>query len=102
MVCEFKKACKENCVAVPMSTVALFFIQSFRDGAFTRNDPEVRGYASQSTLRAMDLGADSKRRFLCCWGGHEGVETDAYRSADEEAVRRQCESITYLCEYGRG
>ena len=38
---EFKKACKEHGVVVPMATVSLFFHPVFRDGAFTANDPEV-------------------------------------------------------------
>jgi xylose isomerase len=42
IVREFKKACKESGIVVPMATVSLFFHPVFRDGAFTANDPEVR------------------------------------------------------------
>ena len=42
----------------PMATVTLFFDPAFRDGAFTANDPAVRAYALQKTMRAMDLGAE--------------------------------------------
>ena len=98
IVREFKKACKENGVVVPMATVSLFFHPIFRDGAFTANDPEVRAYAVQKTMRAMDLGAELGAKIFVLWGGREGVETDACRRADE-AVKRLREAVNYLCEY---
>jgi xylose isomerase len=70
----------------------------FRDGAFTANDPEVRAYALQKTMRAMDLGAELGAKIFVLWGGREGVETDACRRADE-AIKRLREAINYLCEY---
>ena len=70
----------------------------FRDGAFTSNDPEVRAYAIQKTMRAMDLGAELGAKIFVFWGGREGVETDACRRADE-AIKRLREAMNYLCEY---
>src|SRR3954454_1513955 len=58
IVREFKVACKEHGVVVRMATVRLFFDPIFRDGAFTANAPDVRAYAIQKTMTAMDLGAD--------------------------------------------
>src|SRR6266403_2475719 len=58
IVGELKKACREQNLVVPMATVSLFFHPIFRDGAFTANDPEVRAYSLQKTMRAMDLGAE--------------------------------------------
>jgi xylose isomerase len=98
IVREFKKACSDNGVVVPMATVSLFFHPVFRDGAFTANDPEVRAYAVQKTMRAMDLGAELGARTFVLWGGREGVETDACRRPDE-AVKRLREAVNYLCEY---
>jgi len=98
IVREFKKACLENKLVVPMATVSLFFHPIFRDGAFTANDPEVRAYALQKTMRAMDLGAELGAKIFVLWGGREGVETDACRRADE-AVKRLREAVNYLCEY---
>src|SRR5258708_2770695 len=95
---EFKKACAANNVVVPMATVSLFFHPVFRDGAFTANDPEVRAYALQKTMRAMDLGAELGAGIFVLWGGREGVETDACRRPDE-AVKRLREAFNYLCEY---
>ena len=36
----------------------LFWNPVFKEGAFTANDPEVRRYAIQKTMRAIDLGAE--------------------------------------------
>jgi xylose isomerase len=98
IVREFKKACTDSGVVVPMATVNLFFHPIFRDGAFTSNDPEVRAYAVQKTLRAMDLGAELGAKIFVLWGGREGAETDACRRPDE-AVKRLREAVNYLCEY---
>jgi xylose isomerase len=101
IVREFRAACNEAGVVVPMATVSLFFHPVFRDGAFTANDPEVRAYAIQKTMRAMDLGAELGAKIFVLWGGREGVETDACRRADE-AVKRLREAVNYLCEYNIG
>ena len=98
IVREFKKACRENNIVVPMATVSLFFHPVFRDGAFTANDPSVRAYAVQKTMRAMDLGAELGAKIFVLWGGREGTETDGCRRADE-AVKRLREAVDYLCEY---
>ena len=94
----FKRACQEAGIVVPMATVSLFFHPVFRDGAFTANDPEVRVYALQKTMRAMDLGAELGAKIFVLWGGREGVETDACRRADE-AIKRLREAVNFLCEY---
>lgn len=98
IVREFKRACQDNGIVVPMATVSLFFHPVFRDGAFTANDPSVRAYAVQKTMRAMDLGAELGAKIFVLWGGREGTETDGCRRADE-AVKRLREAIDYLCEY---
>jgi xylose isomerase len=95
---EFKSACEEKGIAVPMATVNLFYEPVFRDGAFTANDPAVRAYAVQKTMQAMDLGAELGAKIFVLWGGREGVETDACRRPDE-AVKRLREAVNYLCEH---
>src|SRR5580692_8156927 len=94
----FKKACDANGIVVPMATVSLFFHPVFRDGAFTANDPEVRAYALQKTMRAMDIGAELGAKIFVLWGGREGVETDACRRADE-AIKHLRDAVNYLCQY---
>jgi xylose isomerase len=98
IVREFQAACKTNGIVVPMATVSLFFDPIFKDGAFTSNDPEVRAFAIQKTMRAMDLGAELGAKIFVLWGGREGTETDACRRPDE-AVKRLRDGIDYLCEY---
>ena len=94
----FKSACERHAIVVPMATVNLFYDPVFRDGAFTANDPRVRAYAVQKTMRAMDLGAELGARIFVLWGGREGTETDACRRPDE-AIKRLREAVNYLCEY---
>jgi len=98
IVAEFKKACADNGIVVPMATVNLFFDPVFRDGAFTSNDARVRAYAVQKTMRAIDLGAELGSKIFVLWGGREGTETDACRRPDE-AVKRLREAVNYLVEY---
>jgi xylose isomerase len=98
IVADFQRACREHGIVVPMATVNLFFDPVFRDGAFTANDPAVRAYAVQKTMRAMDLGAELGASIFVLWGGREGTETDACRRPDE-AVKRLREAVNYLCEY---
>src|SRR5437868_2139494 len=98
IVREFKAACVENGIVLPMATVNLFYDAVFRDGAFTANDPRVRAYAVQKTMRAMDLGAEFGAKIFVLWGGREGVETDGCRRPDE-AVKRLREALNYLVEY---
>ncbi len=100
IVSDFRKACDENGIVVPMATVNLFYEPVFKDGAFTSNDPDVRSYAIQKTMQAMDLGAELGAGIFVLWGGREGVETDACRRPDE-AIKRFREAVNYLCEYNR-
>ncbi len=98
IVSDFKKACEENGIVVPMATVNLFYDPVFRDGAFTANDSDVRAYSLQKTMQAMDLGAEFGAETFVLWGGREGSETDACRRPDE-AIKRFREAMNYLCEY---
>lgn len=98
IVREFRDACGENNIVVPMATVNLFYEPVFRDGAFTANDSRVRAYALQKTMRAMDLGAEFGAETFVLWGGREGSETDACRRPDD-AIKRFREAMNYLCEY---
>lgn len=98
IVAEFRAACESSGIKVPMATVNLFYDAVFRDGAFTANDANVRAYAVQKTMQAMDLGAEFGAETFVLWGGREGVETDACRVPDD-AIKRFREAMNYLCEY---
>jgi xylose isomerase len=95
---DFRKALKDTGLVVPMATTNLFGDPIFKDGAFTANDPKVRAYALQKTMRAMDLGVEFGAKVYVFWGGREGIETDSSKSA-VEAIRRNREAMNFLCDY---
>jgi xylose isomerase len=98
IVREFRAVCEEAGIKVQMATVNLFYDPVFRDGAFTSNDSQVRAYAVQKTMRAMEIGAELGAEIFVLWGGREGTETDACRRPDE-AIKRLREAINFLCAY---
>ncbi len=77
IVREFKAALAASGMKVPMATTNLFGDPVFRDGAFTSNDAQVRAFALQKTMAAMDLGVELGAETYVFWGGREGVETNA-------------------------
>jgi len=95
---EFRQALDETGLVVPMATTNLFYDPIFKDGAFTSNDPKVRAYALQKTMRAMDLGAEFGAGVYVFWGGREGVETDATKDPTS-GLKRFREALNFLCEY---
>jgi len=96
----FRKALDETGLVVPMATTNLFTDPVFKDGAFTSNDPRVRLYAVQKTMRAMDLGVELGARTYVFWGGREGAEVDAAKDP-VEAIKWFRDAIDFLCEYAR-
>lgn len=95
---DFRKALEETGLVVPMATTNLFGNPIFKDGAFTSNDPKVRAYALQKTMRAMDLGVEFGAKIYVFWGGREGTETDSSKSA-VDSIKRNREALNFLCEY---
>jgi xylose isomerase len=94
----FKRALKDNGLVVPMATTNLFKDPVFKDGAFTSNNAQIRAYAIQKTMRAMDLGAECGAKIYVFWGGREGVESDATKSPID-SIKRFREAINFLSEY---
>ncbi len=86
IVKDFKQALADTGLVVPMATTNLFSDPAFKDGAFTSNDPKVRAYALQKTMRAMDLGVELGAKIYVFWGGREGVETDAAKDGPGRRV----------------
>jgi xylose isomerase len=95
---EFRKALADTGLVVPMATTNLFSDPIFKDGAFTSNDPKVRAYALQKTMKAIDLGVEFGAKVYVFWGGREGTETDSSKSA-VESIKRSREAMNFLCEY---
>ena len=98
IVREFKAALRETGLVVPMATTNLFFDPAFKDGAFTSNDPTVRAYAVQKTMRAIDLGVELGAGVYVFWGGREGVESDATKDP-VEALKRFRDALNFLGGY---
>jgi xylose isomerase len=98
IVREFRQACGDHGLVVPMVTTNLFTDAAFKDGAFTANDPAVRALSVQKAMGAMDLGAELGAKIFVMWGGREGTETDGCRRPDA-AVQRFREALNFLCEY---
>jgi xylose isomerase len=98
IVREFRQACDDRGLVVPMATTNLFTDPAFKDGAFTANDSAVRALAVQKAMGAMDLGAELGAKIFVMWGGREGTETDGCRRPDV-AVQRLREAVNFLCEY---
>lgn len=100
IVRDFKAALRETGVVVPMATTNLFTDPAFKDGAFTANDPQVRAYALQKTMRSIDLGVECGASTYVFWGGREGVETDAAKDPVEGGKRFR-DALNFLCAYVR-
>ena len=95
---DFKRALKKTSIKVPMATTNLFSHPVFKDGAFTSNDAEVRAYAIQKAMRAMELGKEFGAKVFVCWGGREGTDTDVAKDP-VQAIQWYREALNYLCEY---
>jgi len=100
IVRDFRRALDSSGMTVPMATTNLFSDPVFKDGAFTSHDPQVRAYALQKTMGAMDLGVELGARTYVFWGGREGAEVDAAKDPIE-AIKRFRFAIDFLCEYAR-
>jgi len=100
IVREFKKSLADHGMKVPMATTNLFGHPIFKDGGFTANDPKVRAFAVQKTMRSIDLGVELGATIYVMWGGREGVEVDACRDA-RSALKRYRDCVNFLCEYVR-
>jgi len=95
---DFRKALADTGLVVPMATTNLFSDPVFKDGAFTSNDPKVRAYALQKTIKSIDMGVEFGAKVYVFWGGREGTETDSSKSA-VEAIKRNREAMNFVCEY---
>lgn len=95
---DFKKALADTGLVVPMATTNLFSDPSFKDGAFTSNDPNIRAYALQKTMNAIDLGVEFGASVYVFWGGREGTETDSSKNP-LDAGKRFRDALNFLCEY---
>lgn len=98
IVADFKQACADHGMAVPMATTNLFSHPVFRDGAFTSSNPKVRAYAIQKVMRSIETGIELGAKINVFWGGREGVETDAAKDC-RDAIKWYRECLDFLCAW---
>jgi len=94
----FKKALNETGLKVPMATTNLFHHPVFKDGAFTSSNPEIRAFALQKSMKAIELGVDLGASTIVFWGGREGAETDAAKDP-RDAIGWYRDSINFLSHW---
>jgi xylose isomerase len=100
VVGRFRKALDATGVVVSMASTNLFSHPVFKDGAFTASDRDVRRFAIQKAMRAIDLGAELGARIHVFGGGREGAEAVAAK-APFDVLARYREAIDFLCGYVR-
>jgi xylose isomerase len=98
IVKEFKQALDDYGMNAPMATTNLFYHPIFKDGAFTSNDPKVRAFALQKTMRAIDLGVELGATVYVFWGGREGAEVDAAKHGPD-TIKWNREAMNFLTHY---
>ena len=98
IVGSFKKALADTGMKVPMATTNLFSDPAFKDGAFTNANAQIRAYAIQKAMNAMDLGAELGAKTYVFWGGREGAEVDAGGNT-LDAIANMREALNFLANY---
>ena len=71
-----RDALTKHGLEVPMATVNHFTHPGFKDGALSSRSDEVRAYAVQKAMRAMDLGNRFGAKIFVMWPGGEGKSTN--------------------------
>jgi xylose isomerase len=98
IVGRFARALQSTGMVASMATTNLFWHPAFKDGAFTSSDIDVRRFAIQKSMRAIDLGVELGAGIHVFWGGREGVESAAAKPP-MDALDRYREAINFLCGY---
>jgi len=93
-----KKVMADTGIICSMATTNLFSLPVFKDGAFTSNDAQVRAFAIQKTMNAIDLGVEMGATIYVFWGGREGSEVDVSKDPIE-AIKRNREAMNFLTHY---
>jgi xylose isomerase len=96
----FERALADHGLKVPMATTNLFSDPVFKDGAFTSNDPGVRAFALQKTMRSIELGVRLGASTYVFWGGREGVECHASKDP-LTALARYRDALNFLTHWCR-
>jgi xylose isomerase len=95
---KFTKALDSTGMVVSMATTNVSDHAVFSNGAFTSTDRDVRRFAIQKTMRAIDLGAELGAQILRLPGRHEAVESVAAKPP-LDALERYREAVDFLSGY---
>ena len=95
---KFTKALDSTGIVVSMARTNLAGHTVFGHGAFTSADRDVRRYAIQKAMRAIDLGAELGAQIHDLPRGRGGVESCAARPP-RDALDRYREAVNFLCGY---
>lgn len=98
IVARFRAAVAQAGLCVPMATVNLFSQPVFRDGALTAASVEVRRFALQKAMAAIELAAELGAGTFVLWGGREGFDSAAARDP-LLALERYREGLNFICEH---
>ena len=101
IVREFKQALADHGMAVPMATTNLFGHPVFKDGAFTANDPQVRAFALQKTMRVDGPGRGAGREDLRLLGRARGRRRWTPAATRARPSSATASALNFLCEYAR-
>lgn len=97
---DFKRAITKHKIKVAAIACDLAKDGVFRDGAFTSGDQEVRAYAVQKTMRALDLGAELGCKLMLFDLAREGGEV--LGSLDPVDARKSLhQALNFLCVYSK-
>jgi len=80
--------CGSNCFSLPV----------FKDGAFTNNDPNIRAFAVQRYMCAIDMGHELGCRLCNLWWGRDGLEVEGSKDA-RDGIKWLRECCNLLTEY---
>ena len=94
IVRDFKAACKQHGIVVPMATVNLFYDPVFRDGAFTANDPAVRGVRGEREPRPAPDRLDFWSRQFREADAGEAVRAVAASELGVPPASAACQALT--------
>ena len=97
---KFTKALDSTGVIVSMARTNLSAHPVFGHGAFTAADRDVRRYAIQKVMRAIDLGAELGAPIHDLPGDVEVIESVAAKPPGD-ALARYREAVDFLCGYVR-
>jgi xylose isomerase len=97
---KFTKALDSTGMVVSMARTDLSDHPVFEHGAFTSVDRDVRRYAIQKAMRAVDLGAELGAQLHDLPAAGEGLESIA-AGCPLDALERYREAVDFLCGYVR-